>query len=364
MILGEALLQVDENDRAEVVFKDCPTCATVLLRIEDCVRKGRLDEARRFGEELTAKWTEKDQTGEFLDMSDPEDWPVSLQPLLKAAVVWLREEYHGKQAAIERHLGSVESLFAGRRPNFYAMKSPPEAIPEIQKQLATADSYERRHLRTALVGALVRTGQYDAAASHCVEDAISPLPWEYTIQPQIQECARYWSIYRRKAETMRFFAAHPEAMAPARQTISRLNIYGPNYAPAPKKGWLAPDEVTAQLTAIGPGVMALVHQALRPNTISGEDRSPFVRVIESVGDEQDVPLLIDTFALLVKDSERERPGRRADGDANDARSEAAIERALRKLTRMTNPGKSREERAQFWFNWWQANAARVVLGDK
>ena len=73
-----------------------------------------------------------------------------------------------------------------------------------------------------------------------------------------------------------------------------------NHPPIPDRPWPRDEEIVERLTAMGPGVLEPVIDALRWTTPSGEDQSPFVRVLAAVGDEGDAPILIDTLARLTE----------------------------------------------------------------
>jgi hypothetical protein len=126
--------------------------------------------------------------------------------------------------------------------------------------------------------------------------------------------------------------------------------------------WLSEEEVTARLSEMGPGVLAVVHEKLEPNTVTGQDRTVFVRVVENIGSEEDIPLLIDLLGLTVKSSQERDltvPGNE-ELHRRDRLSEAALHHALEKLTGAKNTAVSPEERVIFWQSWWNANAAQIL----
>jgi hypothetical protein len=138
--------------------------------------------------------------------------------------------------------------------------------------------------------------------------------------------------------------------------FNRGKIFGEDY--------LSEEEVTARLVQLGPGALALVHDALQPNTISGDDRTPFVRVVEEVGSKTDVPLLIDLLGLVVSsssDRDATDPSQ-LENNRRDKLSEAALHRALEKITETENPKLDRKERVQFWHAWWADNGRLVMTG--
>ena len=276
-------------------------------------------------------------------------------------MAWLYRELRDKPG-IQLHFGPVGDLFQNSlSQRVRHAEPPPETILEIEAKLAAAtNADEERNWRIQLGWTWASKGHYARAAAEIAKDAANPSPGNILISPHLNPSACRWSVYLRSAETMRFFAAHPGMMAPARQTIARLNVHGPNYGGAPARGWLPPDVVTDRLTAMGPGVLALVYKGMQLSTQGCDDRSALVRVIANVGDQRDLPALIDTYALLVGT----KPTGMSFCDDNHARSEQAIDQAIAKLTKTKNPGKSRQERAKFWHEWWVANARRIVLGEK
>ena len=88
----------------------------------------------------------------------------------------------------------------------------------------------------------------------------------------------------RRAETARFFAEDPERITRAVQVIEDLHVQ--RYSPSKVfvRKWLSDEEATAELTAMGPGVLAMVFDNY--DNLWHEDRNIFVQVIENVGREQ------------------------------------------------------------------------------
>jgi hypothetical protein len=117
---------------------------------------------------------------------------------------------------------------------------------------------------------------------------------------------------------------------------------------------------------MGSGILAVVHDKLEPNTITGRDRTVFVRVVENIGGEEDIPLLIDLLGLTVRSSEQRdlTVVGNEENNRQDRLSEAALHRALEELTGVKNMATSRTDRVMFWHAWWDANDRRIFTGGR
>jgi hypothetical protein len=238
----------------------------------------------------------------------------------------------------------------------------PENLAKLQREIKDANPRDAWLLRFEVVRMLEAARRYDEAAAASVENALGETPKSYPMGLRAKRAALDWSLNRRKAQSARFFAEHRELIAVARSTAYHVEGARWNSGRVFGQEWLSEGEVAARLSELGPGVLAVVHEKLQPNTVSGEDRTVFVRVVENIGGEEDIPLLIDLLGLTVKSSEERDltvPGNEK-LHRQDRLSEAALHRALEKLTGVKNTVSSREERVIFWQSWWDANARRVL----
>ena len=167
-----------------------------------------------------------------------------------------------------------------------------------------------------------------------------------------------WCIWKRRAHAEALHRKDPALLASARSILANITGARWNRAKVEGREWLTEDEVVKRLVAIGPGVLSSVFDDLGPNTISGQDRSPYVKVIEQVGSVQDTPILIDTLALVVSSWEQ---GHTA-SPVQDQATVKAIHECLEKLTGARSTETSHEGRVEFWAKWWEQNAKRVIPG--
>jgi hypothetical protein len=141
-------------------------------------------------------------------------------------------------------------------------------------------------------------------------------------------------------------------IASSRGIIANVNAVRWNEPKLNGKDWLTPDEVTRELVKPGPPVLGDVLVRLGPNTISGEDRRPWISVIKQIGSEQDVPALIATMLVIEGNHGFSNAHQLEDNESVDALNDC-----LEKLTK--TPCTDRDK-LQFWTNWWNTNAPRVV----
>jgi tetratricopeptide (TPR) repeat protein len=344
LVLAEALLQTGDNERAETVLKNCDPVSAALLRIASFIEHKKIDEARTIGGKLVNPWADSDFG--FGSRSGPayyhrDNWPKSIIAPLTAAIVWLTKEFPKKQTAIAEHLGTPEIVFKAREITYVPIPTS-KLIPDIEHQLVAADPKDQWQLHFRLARALEEAERYEQAANASVANIFAPVPQNTSVGTRPRTAAVDWCILRRRAASKKFFEGHPERIVEARRTIRDAN--------------------RDRLVEMGPGVLSIVIDAMEPNTISGKDRSPFVQVIERLGSEQDVPVLIDTLAVIgdgMRHRNAEEPGQ-AENNLRDDKSADAIDRALEKLTRTKSTAPSAPERIRFWSNWWEANARRIV----
>jgi hypothetical protein len=166
-----------------------------------------------------------------------------------------------------------------------------------------------------------------------------------------------WSLWRRRADTEQRFQDNPVLLAASRAVLARVSQrrFQPPGATLTSKQQPAEDEDVRRPIDVGPGVLAPVFDEFDLNTHTWKDRTPYVRVIEALGDVRDTPLLIDTPALIVDGIQSGHTKQ------NNRRGALAIHRCLEKLTGQSCPETSFEGRAKFWNDWWYENAMGIVL---
>ena len=97
----------------------------------------------------------------------------------------------------------------------------------------------------------------------------------------------YWTIWKRRIDAEALHQKDPAALASARGLLASIEAARWNHPKLDGRPWLSEDEVVERLIPLGPGVLSSVIDAMQPNTISGQDRSPYVRVIERLGGARD-----------------------------------------------------------------------------
>ena len=87
-------------------------------------------------------------------------------------------------------------------------------------------------------------------------------------------------------------------------------------------------------------------------------RTPLVQVIEKVGSQQDVPVLLETLLSLADSNERPNANDpvEAHRKASNEALETAIHHALEHLTDTKNTAVGQADRLKFWIAWWNDNA--------
>ena len=373
LVLGQARLLAGDARGAETVFTTFHGSAMPdLLRIADLVRRGRIDEARATGQRIFDFWN--DHSEGTPDMLGSEDCcPKSLRAPLSAAVVWLIKEFPDRKSDIEAQFGTPSKFFS--KHGYYGNLPIPcsKWIPDLERRVAGASLGKQWDLRAELARALQVAERYDDAAAAIAPKIFMSLPdccddthqsWERFSSASVE-----WTLCKRRAESVKYFKDHPERIISVRQTIYKVEGMFHMREP-PYSGYILPptDEVAARLTAMGPGILALVDDAIEPNAynpgVFRGFRTPFVRVVENIGSEQDTPVLIDTLAEIVHSHDDLHEKKPKEEAAQDAQLEAAIHRALEKLTHKKNTAESSKDRLKFWAEWWDANARRIVLGTQ
>jgi hypothetical protein len=312
--------------------------STRLLRYQVLVDAKQENEARGVADAIVAPYS-KDWVG--ISQSGPWSrqlfWqPVSLRTEYRKAIKGLLERYPQHADRLKQELGTGdEQPEPGKYNGWSPLRSNSDRLAEYEKQLSTADAKQAVELRRQIGWLHASEGRY--------EPLLAVLP-----EAPAYEHWR-WSYLRRRAMAINAADADYWKLAAVRRII-----YDPRTHKQPK---LTDEQVTQQLVAVGPDVLGDVMTALQPNTITGTNRSRYVHVVTALGSEQDAALLIEILRVASQSSSGRHPSLKADQNAADAATAAAIDAALAKLTRAKPEG---ADRLKAWTDWWAANAARIM----
>jgi hypothetical protein len=199
-------------------------------------------------------------------------------------------------------------------------------------------------------------------------EALQPLASQPSPPPNVDwtlglnPTALYWSVYQRRAYADALHKKNPRLLASARMLLDDIKAVRWNWGDPEGRKRLGEAEIVDRLAAIGPGVLSSIIDDMKPNAITGQDRSPYLEVIRRVGGVQDVPTLLNVLCIVSLDSRAGEPAAATDPTAERLATEKALYKCLEKLTGLKNPEGSRLARAEFWARWWRQNAARVILG--
>jgi tetratricopeptide (TPR) repeat protein len=345
LVLAQALLQAGKLERAEEVFSQTEPLGAALLVIGNLLDLKQTGAARDVADQLLADWPEaasaddKDrQPCHAMDMRWSGSWPVALEPQFKQAVTWLWKTYPQHKELLEIHLPAPADLFqreaapvklcsartvldnlpAGKAPDEYV---PGHGWPEVG-QREKFDFYRRVLLEPPGEKPRIRT------------DLSKAQKWAASLR---QTCA------------ISYYSGHLRELIRARQLVFQLQRLQANYTPRVKIAVLTAEQIGAEVQRMNPAVRVQLIKALAPNTNHGQDRTPVVQLLEQHATVVDVPDLMSTLRIVTRESTE-----------NDRRSEAALHKALEKITGVQNTTESTEDRVLFWEAWWQANLVRVL----
>jgi hypothetical protein len=328
-----------------------------LLRCRVLVLAGRVSDAKALGQQIVAPMAIP-QGGSYAG-----PWreyffkgPKAIVDDYLAVVRWLNDQFPEKRPAIEFMLGTGTEKWAIMPVGWSPSEPISQTINRLETAMRSTTSAENlEHVRTLLSNAYAEAGRYNAAAG--VLTACRPT-YESGI---INYAWVQWSMLRRQAEALDASEKDYASLAVARPIIA--NVRGSRWSHPKVNGqpWLTDAEVVEKLVAIGPAVLADVMTQLAPNTISGEDRRPWVAVIEQLGSARDAPVLIATLAQVTRPASPGLDPPRPEQNRNDHLTAAAIERCLEKLTGAKPEGR---DRAIAWSKWWAGNAAQIVAGKQ
>jgi tetratricopeptide (TPR) repeat protein len=321
-----------------------------LLRLRVLLSAGRTAEAELSGLELVAPMERPlgSSTGPWIRRVFCG--PRALMDDYLVVVRWLNDKFERKRLAI----GGVLGRGTEEPSRAFRSWSPVEPISRTIERLEaamrnTADAASQETARRRLSDAYARAGRYGDAADLLARSR--PL----NSNGLVGHAWVCWSMLRRQAEALAASERGYSSLAAARSIVANVRGSRWNHPRIDGRPWLRDDEVVARLVAIGPAVLADVMARLGPNTISGEDRRPWVAVIEKLGAVRDVPVLIATLALVT----RPKPHPLSLQNENDRLTAEALEGCLRKLTGAEPEGANR---AFAWSRWWAENAARIAAG--
>lgn len=372
-VLAFALLQTGAADRAERVLAGDADVRGRLLRLRLYMAAGRKAHARLFGDELAdpLHTMEGSYGGPYLPQPDSA---ASLEPEYWSAVALLIELHPEKARHIKMFIGSPDAAAkAERRSEPFNTHVVPafQYIARTDAELADVDARAKAFaakagpewqsaLGKAVADARQQSGDAYAEAHRYAEAARAVAP--LAVDPAGRNAARQWaaadvvwSRYRRRADAYAALEKDPAAVLAAYDDARKLDAAVGHGDAGPAR-----DAMVRRLIDAGPAALAAVYEGLGINTISGQDRSPFVNVIAAVGGPEDVPPLVDVLSLIVSEGEKGRRHPAPSQDEADLASERAIHACLEKLTGQKNSETGRAERVQFWVRWWEANAEKVV----
>jgi hypothetical protein len=265
--------------------------------------------------------------------------PVSI--VLRSGLSALVARHPEARVRVVRCFGSLEAPGPQRRATERVFRTPDRTRQlrnELAEELTTVQDYAGAAAALAPIAAR-RTSRWNRQHARINMDSVN------------------WCILRRRADAEALYQKSPHTLASVRFLLANISATQWNYANIPGKPWLSHSEVVKQLCEIGPGVLSSVFDEYGPNTISGLDRSPYVRVIEGTGSVQDVPVLLSVLAIVVREDTEEGPKRNT---AARKATEKAIHHCLEKLTEIKNTAHSRTNRVLFWLDWWEDNARQLV----
>ena len=315
-----------------------------LIRLRVYLAAGQAEQARELGWKIVEPLavTPGSYAGPWLAQG-----PISLSEEYLLAVRWLVENFPERRREIEHNLGTGRGPKAQPRPVGWSLTRPMSEVDvELEAQLARFDPrkyanareafQEEAKLRRTLSRHYATRARFDAAAAMLEPLLAKDQP---PVMPplSVEHDAVRWSILRRQALASRAAEADFWAVGSARPLLAAADAAG--------------------LIKMGPAVLADVFDRLGPNTISGNDRRPWVSVVRELGSEQDAPVLVATVQVLASD-----PGRRPTGGQNEngRLSQAAASDALERLTGARCPATELAARAEFWGKWWRENRNRII----
>jgi hypothetical protein len=245
--------------------------------------------------------------------------PKSLEQPITRSVRWLAGNYPDSLAKIQTHFGDPDKLFSQSRNDRQIREYVPasQLITNLRKELATESAADPMQVRRQLVSVLVSAHFYAEAAAVPIDP---PDYWQH--------------IWKRHAAAEDFFAAEPKKIRELEFALKSYRNRFFNGPPPEGKEWLTDIEVTNSLIKLGPHSLASVLVAIGPNTISGLDRSAFVRVVQAIGDTRDIPVLESTLNVIERDLKRSsgRGSFKDIQDANDNNTIAHLRKAISELS--------------------------------
>ncbi len=258
--------------------------------------------------------------------------------------------------------GSPEDEIGQYRSFPFGWIAGSELIPKCRAELLTAKrSGDRGKILAAerqLISALAECRHYAEVVQEAGQFATGPVDHPSRQDLRLDDFTVRWSISNRKLDAETLFLQDPAKLMQAYDfmEVTRARL---SNSPHIDDG-LSSERRIAELALIGPGVLSAAIQDLAPNTISGADRTSYVRLIQDVGGRQDAPILIDTLGLIVSEATKGSRHPFPEQDQADEASEKEIHRCLEKLTGQVNSETDRVARVQFWINWWDKQGAAII----
>jgi hypothetical protein len=365
LIYAEALLQNSKFDEAEkVLSKWQGGFLAELLLVGHLVEDKKTDEAKARSAKLTRDLLPNGQLrlGSSHGPAVGSNCPKCLKAPLIAALELLLKEAPEKSDEIKATFGNPDLIAKPtEKPDVWIIQPASLHIRELQGKINNGTKGDQANTRSKLARILEEAERYDEAAAAYAPNAI--LPFEPSFVNRSPYDAVQWNVCKRRADAQDYFKCHSESISLVRSAL--FNIEGTVYYSAPRDGrkWLTSKEIAEVLIRIGPGSIASVIDSLHDGDPL-KDRTPLVQVIEKVGSEHDIPVLLETLTSLAESNERPNGNDpiAAHRTVSNEALEAAVHHALEHLTDTKNTAVGQADRLKFWIAWWNDNARRVVSG--
>ena len=344
-ILAMAHAGAKEYDKAEKLLKQ--TAEDDLLRINFDVARGREQSVKKRVPDLLKRHCTR----------GPGSWAAptyggrggSCGRAYRQAITWLLREFPDNEKAIYAAFGAAEPrnwLDDRWLPDEDIRRSARRYTAWLQKGIPQAPEEDRVEMRRVLAGLLADQHQFAEAAKVLAPNAAM----QGNAGMSVNGDAVRWSLLRRRADAEKLHQSQPWKLVEARRLLAEFRCRTFNSARIGKTPWRKPDVLVSLLQEFPSGILAAVFDTLKPQVITGDDRTPYIAVIRTLGAAEDAPVLINTLWMTV----------RGEPSDDNRRSAEELHECLERLTGTDGPDGSPQERAEFWLNWWRENAVRIL----
>jgi hypothetical protein len=360
LVLAEALRRSGKTSDADDVLGQCDSRPTKLIEIANLVEHGDSDGAKQVAQALFEEIPSPALGGSRKSPSliKAGSCPVSIQPRVKSALLWLSKAYPEKCESIDEAIGRADRLFT-LRP--FEIKPVPSGdhIRDLQKRLAYATQPDDNWLvREELAREFEESERFADGANSYKANMLAGFPARFGQVP-INPAAPRWDVCKRRAATIQFVEHHPERIESLWGVVKaiRQRDRGASDNTGSVAGWA--DKPTSDL--LRSAVLGAIYDAIGPDAPVGNDVSTYLAAVGTLGTEQDVCVLIDRIWQISRSESRlgvVQPDPRADQLAAKC-FEAGIV-AIEKLTGEKTHGYTHEEQVHHWAGWWAANVERIA----